>query len=495
MDRKTLTILTAGLLIASLALAFGSTVGVGETTLEEDQLPIWEEGDAWAMGYEQDLDELFQPIIEEFEQVIEEDEELEEISEIENITLDLDGDFGFYQIYEVTEANDGYTMEMNAGGGSSVEGEIGITAELPEEGTEVDPETEPEDLPMETRTMTFGGAFAYSLDMNGEIHYNEEMNIDKMDIDMDLNMEVSAEFENMPISEDVLIDAYRGQEPETFTIDYTDYEITLDVDISTDLEIDFDPALNFLDHQAIMEEESWNAESEIDMSGNYEGTVDVTGVPDEIKEDIEMMVGQEFPINLEDIPTGDPYIGNGEIDPPSETIKLPLECTGTSTTVIDGEEVEVHEIEFALPQDYPATAQQEPGFQLLYSADDGFIVEQEMYLGEEMEEFGMADMSMRSMDPSEAEESMQEKQQIDDEEDDWGLMLPLIVIVIIAVVIAIAVLMRKKGGRRSSKDEFNEKEPVYPQQGPAETRTPEDKVTQQFGYEEEQKNPPPKEEY
>lgn len=494
MDRKILTIFTAGLLIASLTLAFGSTVGAGETTLQEDQQPVWEEGDTWAMGYEQDLDELFQPIIEEFEQMMEEDEEFEEISEIEDITLDLDGDFGFYQIYEVTEANDGYTMEMNAGGGLSVEGEIEITAELPEDGTEVDPETEPDDLPMETRTMTFGGAFAYSLDMNGEIHYTEEMNIDKMDLEIDLEMEVSAEFENMPISEDLLVDIWREQEPETFTIDYTDYEITLDVDISTDLEIDFDPALNFFDHQAIMEEESWIAESEMDRSGNYEGTVDVTGVPDEIKEDIETMVGQEFPINLEDIPTGDPYIGNGEIDPPSETIEVPLECTGTSTTVIDGEEVEVYEIEFTLQHYYPALTQQEPGFQLLYSADDGFIVEQEMYLGEEMEEFGMADMSMRSMDPTEAEESMQEKQQIDDEDDDFAFMLPLIVIVVIAAVIAVAVLMRKKGGKSPSKYEFNEKEPVYPQQEPTKTGTPKDKGKQHFGYEEEQKNSPSKEE-
>lgn len=393
------------------------------------QQPEWEEGDSWAMGYEDDMEDLFTPIIEEMEKEIEDDEELEDITEIKDIDFDLDGDVGFYQIYEVIEANDdGYTVEVESGGGIEVEGSITVEAEMPEEG-EYDPDVDPDDMPMEVRELVLTGGMHFTLDISGTVEYDENMAIEAMDLTIENEMSMDIEMEDVPFSEEFLETMWELEneedppEDQSLLIEYTDYEVSVSVDTMTTMNVEFDPALDFFNFP-IFEGKEWLTPTTIDMSGSYSGEVDVTGVPDFIKEDFEEEFEVDFPIILEDeleeLEAEIPFMMDGDIDVPQIPMPgVPLQCTGTEEISLrDGTVTDVHAIELGAAPGNTETDENEPHFKMLYSEDQGFLVEFDMYMGEELEEFGLADMSMVNMDPDQARDNMAEIRDEDPDDDD-----------------------------------------------------------------------------
>ncbi len=448
---------------------------------EAAEIPEWEEGDSWAMGYEDDMDELFTSIIKEFEQDIEEDDELEEITQIEDIDFDLDGEIGFYQIFEVSDVHeDGYIVEMNIGGGAYVEGSLTITAEMPVEGTYTEEDFEdPDEIPMETKELSLNGGVYHTLDIDGTIEYNEDIAIEQISLDMNNEISATVEVQNVPFSEEFMIGMLpmfaddfdtepieppedsielleREEEPpiEDIVIDYTDYDFSVTADMTTSLDIEFDPALDIFDFPIEVDEE-WDAESEISITGTYEGIIDVEGLPPALEELLEEALKEEglsLPLILEELETEEEegfYEGKIDLPPEGEDahFSIPIMCRGTDTIELhDGETTEVYQIEFRPEYDggddfYLTKNNPEPHFIMLYSEDEGFIVELDIYLGEESEEFGISDMSMRSMDPEEAREKMGDMQEIDEDEDEDDEGIPGFTAVLMGLSFSIAIFI------------------------------------------------------
>ena len=408
-------------------------------TSAQAQQPEWEEGDAWAMGSEGDIQEIFSPALDRLDDMIE--QEVEEEEDLEEIDYDIEGEVGFYQIYEVVEANDdGYVMEFEIGGGIQASGSFEATGELEEAG-EYDTD---EDIPKETKTISAEAEIFFMIDIQGTVQYDEDHAIEE--IELEYNLEFSAEFsmENFQ-SRDY------DWENDTVTIEYEDFSGSISVEIGIQFQMEFEPALDLFNFP-IEENTDWVAESEMTVSGSYEGVIDIDDeeMPEEFQEmieEIEEELEQEFPIILEDIDTEEDEINFGEIEETTEDIHIPMKCTGTDEVVLhDGETTEVYILEFSVDDDFVPmdveTQQYGPSMKMLYSADAGFIVSQEMDLGPEIGGMlGMQTMEMRSMDPEEARESKEEAQE---EEEDDGIPGFTLALLGLGTVIAVAIYYKKE---------------------------------------------------
>ncbi len=436
-------------IVVLVSLLITSLLVPAPTTAEEEgaQKPEWEEGDAWAMGFEEDIEDLFAPGLDMIDDVFDEiDQEIGDEEEIKDVDYNIDGEIAYYQIYEVTEVDDdGYTLELDAGGGINVEGSIDITAELPEEGEYDQEDFENDDVPMENRTISIGGSFHYSQDVSLTIELDEDMAIKGMEMEMEKEISVTMSVENFPLPEDFLVDIWEESdlpENETIPIEYTDYEVIISTELNLDLDIDFDPALDLFQFP-IKEGDEWETnESEISITGTYEGEIDIEGLPEEMQDDLEEELEHEFPIILEDLDTDDmPGFDEGEIELPpegedGEIPPIPLQCTGTDEVVLhDGSTTDVYVIEFG-PAQNTTLSQEEPSFKMMYSEEHGFIVEQHMNLGEEA---GMimsdTEMRMESIEVDEASESKEEFLEEEEEEAPGFVVVSLIAAVFIAAII------------------------------------------------------------
>jgi len=406
-------------------------------TSAQAEKPEWEEGDAWAMGAEGDLQEIFAPAFD----MIDEEFDPEDEEDLDEIDYDFEGEVGFYQIYEVVEANDdGYVMEIEAGGGIQASGSFEATGDMPKEG-EYDMDEDPD---TEEGTMSVEGELFFMLDVQGTVHFDADLAIEEIEIEYSL--EFSAEFsaENVP-------DHDYDWEEGTVTITHEDYSGGVSVEASLNLQMEFDPALDMFQFP-FDEGDSWTAESMMTGSGSYEGVMDVDyeDMPEEFQEEMEDFqdeVDQEFPIKLEEIDTEEEEMNFGEIKETTEEITVPMKCTGTDEVVLhDGSTTEVYALEFGIDDDF-MMAQQGPAFQMMYSPDAGFIVSQQVDLGPEMGEMigqfiDMEAMQMESMDVEDARESKEEAQEEDDDDDDTpGFTLALLTL---GAVVAVVVYYKKE---------------------------------------------------
>ncbi len=407
-------------------------------TSAQAEKPEWEEGDTWAMGAEGDIQDIFSPGLDMIDEEI--DQEIDEEEDLHEMDFDVEGELGFYQIYEVTEVtDDGYVMQIEAGGGIQASGSFEATGELEEEG-EYDTD---EDIPKETKTISAEGELFFMLDIEGTVQYDEDLAIEE--VELDYTLEFSAEFsgENFP-SHDY------DWENDTKTIEYEDFSGGISVEIGLQLEMEFEPALDIFQFP-IEENTDWMAESEMTISGSYEGEIDVDyeDMPEEFQEEMEEFqdeLDQEFPIKLEDIDTEEDEMNFGDIEETTEDITIPMKCTGTEDiTLYDGEEHEVYILEFGVDDDFMMAQPLGPSFQMMYSPEAGFIVSQQMDMGPEMGEMigqfiDMDAMQMESMEPEEARESKEEAQ----EEEDDGIPGFTLALFGLGAVVAVIIYYKKE---------------------------------------------------
>ncbi|MEF8832478.1 MAG: hypothetical protein V5A66_03045 [Candidatus Thermoplasmatota archaeon] len=408
-------------------------------TSGQAEKPEWEEGDEWAMGVEKDLEELFAPGLNQVDDMINQTEENDEVKEI---NYDVEGEMGFYQVYEVTEANDdGYVMEIEAGGGIEASGSLEMSGEMAEEG-EYDLDEEP---PKVNKTISVEGEIFFMLDVQGTIHYNETFAIEKIDTNYSLEFSTDFSVENFPSND-------RDRENNTQSWEYKDFSGGMSAEASLQIQMDFEPALDLLDFP-IEENENWKAESTVTTSGTYEGIIEVDDeeLPEELQQVIknyEEKIGEEFPIVLEEMDTETEGINNGNIEETSENITIPMKCTGKEEVVLpDGTTIDAYAIEFDTSENVTMTQEQEPSFQMMYSAEEDFIVSQQMDLGDQMgSEVGnmveMDTMQMESMDADEAQDSMDEMQgEAEENEESPGFTFGLL---LLGTVIVVAIYYKKE---------------------------------------------------
>jgi len=458
-----------------IVIAMFASVLVPFTSNAQANEPEWEVGDEWSMGYEKELDNLFTPA---FDMI---DNQTQNSEEISDISYNLDGKIGFYQIYKIKdEGNDHYTMRIKAGGGLKVSGDFSMTGELPKEGTHTADEYDK--LPTEGKTVSGEGDMQFSIDISGTANFTKE---DKSVKDLHLTVTIKAsgdyKINNWP-DEETNWDWENGTV--TQTAEYKDYDGGFDGKVESTIDVTFEPALDLFDYP-IQTGEEWGINSTMTVSGTYSGEIDAHGLPEEIKKSLEDE-DIELPLTLEDMDTGESEIHDGIIEETTTPINFKMACTGTEEIVLeDGSTTETYLLKGGQLPVSPSTE----GMMMHYSPEEGFIVSEEFSsTSNEMERFiGTDEITMQPKSEKDAEENIESLQNMDESEE--GLFSKLfeppylyILIAGIAAVVIIGVLMKRRGGKKDYYGEYQyqqqssnqEQRPTYqePQQGQTEQNNP-----------------------
>ncbi|MFO8050326.1 MAG: hypothetical protein R6V01_01345 [Thermoplasmatota archaeon] len=454
MNRRMISMITIGVVFLAGFLSF-SMNGEGQA-----EAPEWDEGDEWSMGYETDLGEMITSMLGELEGLEEE--------EFGSIDHDVEGKAAYYMIFRVAEeTGTQYTMDISTGGGVDIDGNAKITMDMPEEGEyRYGYDSWDFEPPMETKEITIDLVLGVSVKVEGTAHFTQDgLKLQDLKMVMTLEGNFDLDIVNFPEMDNDF-------DPETdemvMTVEYTDYDMSGSADIKATFDMDFDPPLDIFDFP-IRENEEWTAESNVTVSGTYEGTLDADGIPEEMM--MEMLEENiVLPIILEDLDTGIDEVKDGVIAEFESPVSLPISCTGTETVILaDGSSSEAHVIQFGEEDDhddgyYYGYYEEEDsygsdlsGMKLLYCPEEGFFVSAQMEgMGADL---GMYDMSgsmdtfeLKPMKTSDAEKNIGAFQGEVSGDDEglgillWGLIAAVIIVVLFIILMAVitVVLMMKK---------------------------------------------------
>jgi len=301
--------LLAGLMVLSIfACCSGATA--------EATPPTWEEGDAWATGFERDLGAEFADEIANIEQAF------QGLAEIELEEFEADGNVEMYVVFEVSEeTSTHYILTADMGQKLLFSLEIEVTAMLPDEGTY---ETEPS---MSEKTIALDVTIDYALWTHAEILVEKDtMAIDSISIEVHGSAIIEASITNFP---SFLIE-------ETESISYENIDVWMSVDVDVAVNIDFDPALDIFQFPFDVGDE-WTVESTATITGTLDGFMDATGLPEEATQELfnnDIMVANlitGFPIEFDQLIIDEedgPQVTNGVMEAQTVPIEFDMECVG-----------------------------------------------------------------------------------------------------------------------------------------------------------------------
>ena len=247
-----------------------------------------------------------------------------------------------------------------------------------------------------------------------------------------------------------------------YTISYQDYDISLTEEFHSSITINFEPPLNLLDFP-INVGDQWDVYSNITVSGTYGGTIDASGLPDSVVQEIKNETGQDFPIDIAKLDMDSEDMNNGVISG-SDTVDFSLQCTGTmQITDENGNSLTVFKI--APYYDYYSFYKGDAEPSVLYSPDRKFIAGTYIPAGSSPEIPGMSggisselsmlggasttDTTFTYADYNEASSNIDKTNTDMSSIGEPSLlgsnsMLIIIVLVVVILVVILAVAMRKK---------------------------------------------------
>lgn len=415
------------------------------------EAPEWEEGDRWAYGMEADVDEELQQELENLTMMID-----QFLNDIEGLDADLNdlnmaASSEAWILFEVTEANDDvYVLSMDMAAMVSINADISITAELPAEGTYDDFE----DLftaDREPITMSAGVDYDMALTVSVGVTFDRDtMALMSVESSLKLTMGLDLTADNLPLWLPEMMDEEFNETPVgEIDIEYTDYDISADMEFNLAVDLEFDPALNLWDFPMDLGDE-WNVSSNATISGSMSGYLDISGLPAEMEDALFMAISDytdvnSFPIVLENMDLGDCPFDGGVMDEATEHIG-PINLNCTDVFMVDDpywEDITVYEINVV-------------GTPLMfyYSPDVGFMSYFSMDMGEMSEELPDEEVRMEAVNPDDAEDNIAEISERQGEVEEEGGMLGfftdppylgiILVAVIVVVVVAAVFLIRKK---------------------------------------------------
>jgi len=401
--------------------------------------PVWEEGTKWAYGTESDIGAEFADELEGLSTMLE-GETGGTVNE-----LSIDGEVGMWLLFEVSDVTSTeYVLSATMAGRVSLDATISVTADMDKAGTYAwDEEPEQEEM-----TVFVDASVDAALVIEVETTFDKStMAIKSIDLSVKINAALDFEAENIPNSD-------WDWDNFTQTVWYDDYDISAELEMSLDMLLEFDPALNLWDFP-LDEGDQWTVSSTATLSGSMSGLLDVRGLPEDMEDELfnEEFVEETgitgFPIRFEELNADDSPFNNGEIEETSEEIELELRCTDvfTEDDAFWGD-ITVYEINVV---DTP--------MMFYYSPQVGFMAYMSMDAGDLLEELDMPAvmdqaMMMEPVDPEVAEEKISDISDFQGNVgEDGGLMgfftdppyLGIILVAVIAiVVVAAVVLIRKK---------------------------------------------------
>lgn len=415
--------------------------------------PTWEEGDAWAMGFERDLGAEFADEISSIE------EALQGLADVELENFDADGNAAFYLVFEVTEETaTNYILTGDMGQKLLFTLNVQLTAMLPDEGT-YDLGDEPS---MSEKTITVDASIDYALWVHAEAEIvKPSMAVESISIEIHGSAEVEASVENFPNI---------GNDEDQMSVSYENMDIWLAVDVDIAIDIDFEPALDIFQFPFNVGDE-WTVMSNATLSGTIDGYLDATGLPEEATQGLfsdPVMVANGingFPIELDQLTIDEedgPQISNGVFEPSTVPIEFDLACISSNlVTLPNWGQVQVYILEtsdgerFRYSPDIKFMTNMEVDFEQLFG-DMGDDIPVDI---PDVTEFVDEDeMTMGSVTPSTALNNIQEIAdyqgsviQGDDSSDGgdmndfffkepyFGIIILVLVVVIVIAVVFVAV--------------------------------------------------------
>ncbi len=358
-------------IIASLvAIALLCSVLVPLTVEAEAGVPEWDKGDTWAMHYDESISTMFAPGLDMIDVEMLEDI-MDEEGELEDLDMDISGNLEVSLVMEVTEVGDeNYVVDIDINAEASANIDLEITGQMPKEGT-----TDPDDT--ESRTITAIGSVSFSMEVAGELVFRRsDLALVSAKYDMDMSVIGSIEVNNF-------MDIEKAMEEEIF--EYTDYEFGIEITMEANVDVSYDPPLDMFNFP--MEEGKWTASSTVTTTGQSITTTDITGIPDSLKE---MMDMEEMPIIEEET-----------IDEVEE-IEMDIESTSGTMVLDDGEIVDVYVLTAIEDDSYD----DEPEFKMFYSPKHGNIISATLSFADTpMAEYMTEDqIQLMPVDPSELED-------------------------------------------------------------------------------------------
>jgi len=442
----------AGLMTLSLLLCCGGSAAQAGP-------PDWEEGDAWAAGFDMDLGAEFA------EQITGIEEMLQNTADMELDDFDVDGSASFWIVFEITEVTaENYVLSAEMAQRLMISADVQVTGDLPAEGTY----SGTEQMEMEQKTISLEAMVDYALVVSGEMVMEKEtLAIETIDLVIRCSLLSDVEMTNFPSFE---------YDYDQTIISYQDVDMNVELDLEIAIDIEFDPALDVFQFP-FDTGDTWTVESNGTLEGTIDGVLDASGLPPEATQDLfdsEVLIENgitDFPIEFDTLVIDEddgPQINNGIIEQISGPIEFDMACVGTTAiTIPDYGDVQAYILEV------------NDEWRFFYSGEMEFLTSMEMDIDDVMEEMEIEipfdipeefmnpseDMSMEmgSADPDVAkggiddiieyqegisEEANSEANGGDESLNDFFFMSPYFGFIIVALVIVIVVAAVYAGVRR-----------------------------------------------
>jgi hypothetical protein len=411
--------------------------------------PIWHEGDKWAMGKEADIGALAGDA-----------SDLEDLLQsLGGLTLDrfdADGEAASWIVFEVVDVTStDYNLSVSFGGKLNSEIHVQVSGEMPKAGTYGFSDIN--SLPKEQKTVELDVQEDFAVVFDGNVIFNKtDMAVKKMGYEFKASAVVSLDGTNIPT-----INATGGQTK----IEYSNYNIDIKFDLTLEINMVFDPALNIYDFPLDFEDE-WTVESTATVSGAVDGFLDATGLPAEMEQEMftQELADQtgiaDFPIEFDKLSsTGEgANIHDGIIESYDVPVYAEMACVEKiQMTVFGHGNVDVYVIEvnggpdrlYYSPgvQFFTSVGTDLSGIELPGGIPSGLTPEAEMQMDtveSEQAEGGIASVATYQMQVSE-----DAGQSSTDSGSNFFLDSPyvgiiLIVVVILVVMIAVVLVARRK---------------------------------------------------
>jgi len=330
------------IMLCSLLIFMLLPTAAGADPSEEST--IWQEGDSWAIGFEEELDQDFN--YQEFVTEILGDELDMEDSEFEDINIELTGIIGAYLISEVEETSPQYKIRSTASFGLHGSFVMTATGDFYEKGYHSDV-TENEDgdwdIPKETRTVRTKVDFDIAVIAKGyEYRDVETLGITKQTYSIETAGKVALDGDGMPYEDEGYEDYDYDTGKSTWDyveISYQDFSMKYSWDANVNLNNVYMPALESEPLSTHIGDE-WNITYTVTTSGSYDGYVRAS-MDGDYPGYIEGSTTGSTRIDLTDPMMSEPPFVEGEIQTFTEEVTLHQKVIDKEFVILaDGSSVE-----------------------------------------------------------------------------------------------------------------------------------------------------------
>ncbi len=315
------------IIVMGVALMMLSLMPIYAMGSESAELPQWNVGEKWAIGYEDSMkmgDDQLENVSEIFEQAY----------NVTDLSLSGESYAGTWMAFEVVgDEGSMYTLHYRSALKVDVKMHASFTASMPVAGTYNYDSLQ--DAQKESRQMSTDLSYSLYLVAEGDVLVEKStMGISNVTTNLQEKFSVALSGKGLPSVGDygifgylMMYDNYSMMSP-PFELSYQDVDMSLTQTFNMNLWSSFQPAMKLADFP-LYEGKVWNQTVSARAGGTYSGEIDASGLPSMIQDSVHLATGQKFPVKIEDINTGSPVFNYGKITGIEDSESISLGCHGT----------------------------------------------------------------------------------------------------------------------------------------------------------------------